>query len=138
MQETARLCHRLGFVSILTTGTWPGPRFCFSILSTKGASTPYMNPFDMLRCEINAFMNYAPFYYRVDILGKWVIVHKGVYFTTKHVKRVHIRCRCTFIDKIEKKISWTQVPVVLTHGQQLDIDFLKVYNASSRLVHTSY
>jgi hypothetical protein len=30
------------------------------------------------------------------LLGKWGIVHKGVYFTTKHVKRVHIRCRCTF------------------------------------------
>ena len=29
-------------------------------------------------------------------LGKWDIVHKGVYFTTKHFKRVHIRCRCTF------------------------------------------
>jgi len=27
---------------------------------------------------------------------KWGIVHKGVYFTTKHIKRVHIRCRCTF------------------------------------------
>jgi hypothetical protein len=24
------------------------------------------------------------------------IVNKDVYFTTKHVKRVHIRCRCTF------------------------------------------
>ena len=33
----------------------------FSILSIKCASTMYMNPFDMLRCEINAFMNYAPF-----------------------------------------------------------------------------
>ena len=32
---------------------------------------------------------------RVDIT-KIGIVHKGVYFTTKHVKRVHIRCRCTF------------------------------------------
>jgi hypothetical protein len=30
------------------------------------------------------------------ILGKWGIVHNGVYFATKHVKRVHIRCRCTF------------------------------------------
>ena len=29
------------------------------------------------------------------VLGKWGIVYKGVYFTTKHVKRVHIRCRCT-------------------------------------------
>ena len=48
----------------------------------------------MLRCEINAFMNYAPF--SVDILEKWGIVNKGVYFTTKHIKRVHIRCRCTF------------------------------------------
>ena len=37
------------------------------------------------------------------ILGKWGIVHKGVYFTTKHVKRVHIRCRCTFFDKIEEE-----------------------------------
>ena len=36
-----------------------------------------MNPFDMFRSEINAFMNY--------ILGKWGIVHKGVYFTTKHI-----------------------------------------------------
>jgi hypothetical protein len=35
--------------------------FCSSILSIKCASTTYMNPFDMLRCEINAFMNYAPF-----------------------------------------------------------------------------
>ena len=33
----------------------------FSILSIKCASTTYMNPFDMLRCEINALMNYAPF-----------------------------------------------------------------------------
>jgi hypothetical protein len=32
-----------------------------SILSIKCASTTYMNPFDMVRCEINAFMNYAPF-----------------------------------------------------------------------------
>ena len=39
-----------------------GPGFFFlSILSIKCASTTYMNPFDMLRCEINAFMNYAPF-----------------------------------------------------------------------------
>jgi hypothetical protein len=52
-----------------------------------------MNSFDMLPCEINAFMNYAHF---PNILGKWGIVHKVVYFTTKHVKRVHIRCRCTF------------------------------------------
>ena len=62
----------------------------------------------MLRCEINAFMNYAanfPNIYsiylistlldRVDI-RKIDIVHKGVYFKTKHVKRVHIRCKCTF------------------------------------------
>ena len=35
--------------------------FFFSILSIKCASTTYMNPFDMLRCEINAFMNYVPF-----------------------------------------------------------------------------
>ena len=35
--------------------------FSFSILSIKCASTTYMNPFDMLRCEIHAFMNYAPF-----------------------------------------------------------------------------
>ena len=34
--------------------------FFFSILSIKCASTTYMNPFDMLRCVINAFMNYAP------------------------------------------------------------------------------
>jgi hypothetical protein len=32
-----------------------------SILSIKCASTMYMNPLDMLCCEINAFMNYAPF-----------------------------------------------------------------------------
>jgi hypothetical protein len=38
-----------------------GPGFFFSILSIKCASTTYMNPFDMFRCEINAFMNYAPF-----------------------------------------------------------------------------
>jgi hypothetical protein len=38
-----------------------GPWFFFSIVSIKCASTTYMNPFDMLRCEINAFMNYAPF-----------------------------------------------------------------------------
>jgi len=38
----------------------PGYLF-FSILSIKCASTTYMNPLDMLRCEINAFMNYAPF-----------------------------------------------------------------------------
>ena len=35
--------------------------FFFSIISKKCASTTYMNPFDMLRCEINAFMNYTPF-----------------------------------------------------------------------------
>ena len=46
-----------------------GPGYFFSsILSIKCASTTYMNPFDMLRCEINAFMNYAPFSYRVDTL----------------------------------------------------------------------
>ena len=39
----------------------PGYFFFFSILSIKCASTTYMNPFDMLRCEINAFMNYANF-----------------------------------------------------------------------------
>ena len=33
------------------------------------------------------------------ILGKWGIVHKGVYFTTKHVKRV---VDAHFIDKIEE------------------------------------
>ena len=39
-----------------------GPGFFFSIISIKCASMlTYMNPFDMLRCEINAFMNYAPF-----------------------------------------------------------------------------
>jgi hypothetical protein len=39
-----------------------GPGYVFSsILSIKCASTTYMNPFDMLRCEINAFMNYAPY-----------------------------------------------------------------------------
>jgi hypothetical protein len=38
-----------------------GPGIFFSsILSIKCASTTYMNPFDMLRCEINAFINYAP------------------------------------------------------------------------------
>ena len=45
---------------VLTTGTWVHD-FFFSILSIKCAFTTYMNPFDMLRCEINAFMNYAPF-----------------------------------------------------------------------------
>ena len=35
--------------------------FSSSILSIKCASTTYKHPFDMLRCEINAFMNYAPF-----------------------------------------------------------------------------
>ena len=44
----------------LTTGTWVQD-IVFSILSIKYASTTYMNPFNMLRCEINAFMNYAPF-----------------------------------------------------------------------------
>ena len=42
---------------------------------------------------------YEPVWHRVDILGKWGIVHKihkGVYFTTKHIKWVHVRCRCTF------------------------------------------
>ena len=39
-----------------------GPGYLFSSnLSIKCASTTYMNPFDMFRCEINAFMNYAPF-----------------------------------------------------------------------------
>ena len=45
---------------IVITGTWVLD-FISSILSIKCASTTYMNPFDMLRCEINAFMNYAPF-----------------------------------------------------------------------------
>ena len=31
------------------------------LILIKCASTTYMNPFDMFRCEINAFMNYAPF-----------------------------------------------------------------------------
>ena len=35
------------------------------------------------------------------VLGKWGIVHKGVYFTTKHVKRVHIVVDAHFIDKIQ-------------------------------------
>ena len=40
-----------------------GPGYLFSsILSIKCASTTYMNPFDMFRCEINVFMNYAPFF----------------------------------------------------------------------------
>ena len=39
----------------------PGYFFFFSILSIKCAYTTYMNPFDMHRCEINAFMNYANF-----------------------------------------------------------------------------
>ena len=39
-----------------------GSRIFFSsICSIKCASTTYMNPFDMLHCEINAFMNYATF-----------------------------------------------------------------------------
>jgi hypothetical protein len=39
-----------------------GSAYLFSsILSITCASTTYMNPFDMFRCEINAFMNYAPF-----------------------------------------------------------------------------
>jgi hypothetical protein len=34
-----------------------GPGYLFSsILSIKCASTTYMNPFDMLHCEINAFI----------------------------------------------------------------------------------
>ena len=44
----------------VTTGTWIQDLFS-SILSIKCASTTYMKPFDMLRCEINTFMNYAPF-----------------------------------------------------------------------------
>jgi hypothetical protein len=43
-----------------STGTWVQDFFS-SILSIKCASTTYMNPFDMFRCEINGFMNYAPF-----------------------------------------------------------------------------
>ena len=40
-----------------------GPEYFFSsILSITYASTTYMNQFDMLRCEINAFMKYAPFF----------------------------------------------------------------------------
>jgi hypothetical protein len=34
----------------------PGYFVFFSILSIKCASTTYLNPFDMLRCEINAFI----------------------------------------------------------------------------------
>jgi hypothetical protein len=48
------------YVPVAITGTWVQD-FVFSILSIKCASTTYMNPFDMLRCEINAFMNYAQF-----------------------------------------------------------------------------
>jgi hypothetical protein len=48
------------YVFIVETGTWVQDLFS-SILSIKCASTMYMNPFDMLRCEINAFMNYVPF-----------------------------------------------------------------------------
>ena len=44
-----------------TTGTWLQDNYFSSILSIKCASTTYMNPFHMLRCEINVFMNYATF-----------------------------------------------------------------------------
>jgi hypothetical protein len=36
------------------------------------------------------------------LLGKWGIVHKGVYFTTKHVKRFIYVVDAHFIDKIEE------------------------------------
>jgi hypothetical protein len=49
---------------------------------------------------MNSFDNVSTLLYsRCIVLGKWGIVHKGVYFTTKHVKRV---VDAHFIDKIEE------------------------------------
>jgi hypothetical protein len=42
------------------------------------------------------------------------------------------------VDKLTDDHIATIYKGVLTHGPQLDIDFLKVYNASARLVHMSY
>ena len=42
------------------TGIWVLD-FFLSILSIKCAPATYMNLFDMPRCEISAFMNYASF-----------------------------------------------------------------------------
>ena len=48
--------------------------FRLQILSIKCASTTYMNPFDMLRCEINAFRTIPHF---LDIRKMGYIVLKG-------------------------------------------------------------
>ena len=87
-------CHNKQFISThLFTGTWVQDIFVSSFINVH-----LQRIWTRLTC------------YRVDILGKWSIVHKGVYFTTKHVKR----CRCTFYWwNWRKKISWTQVPVHL-------------------------
>ena len=69
--------------------------FFFSILSIKYASTTYMNPFDMLGCEINA----------LHCISQRSMSNGFIYVVDAH-----------FIDKIEtKKKSWTQVPVIMLY-----------------------
>ena len=49
-----------------------------------------------IRCEISAFRTTCiPHFPNIVDIRKMGYSSKGAYFTTKHVKRVHIRCRCT-------------------------------------------
>ena len=60
--KSSRSCFRYKIFPSTKLHRHLGPGYLFSsILSIKCASTTYMNPLDMFRCEINAFMNYVPF-----------------------------------------------------------------------------
>ena len=90
-----------GRVGIQLTGLTTPPYFC--------ACASLCNPIKEFHCHISwSFLGSVIcmsciYQSRYVVLGKWDIVHKGVYFTMKHVKRVHIRVDAHFIDKIEKK-----------------------------------
>ena len=70
---------------VLCTGTLVQKKCCSSISSIKCASTT--NPFDMLRCEINARLYELCIIFLIQCI---LYYENGAYFTTKHVKRVSL------------------------------------------------
>jgi len=75
-----------------------------------------MNPFDMLRCEINAFMNYANFpniysIYLISTLLDRVDIRKIAQFIKAFISQRNMSngfiyvVNAHFIDKIEKKTN---------------------------------
>jgi hypothetical protein len=76
----------------VTTGTWIQDFFS-SILSIKCASTTYMNPFDMLRCEIKIQVPVVTVIIAVHVIVFFYVVMYALFVLSVHVYYVNCNAK---------------------------------------------